>query len=88
MDIILVGRGGLWHTDDTKQLYIILIKAWKIKDVHSLVRMDEKNVVAIQGPRYIVPRYYCSFSDLEDLMELLHFMFLRFSGTEKEKIGQ
>lgn len=48
------GRGGLWHTDDTKQLYIILIKAWKIKDVHALVRMDEKNVVAIQGPRYIV----------------------------------
>lgn len=55
MDIILVGREGLWHTDDTKQLYIILIKAWKIKDVHALVnRMDEKNVVAIQGPRYIV----------------------------------
>lgn len=54
MDIILVGRGGLWHTDDTKQLYIILIEAWKIKDVHALVRMDEKNVVAIQGPRYIV----------------------------------
>lgn len=57
MDIILVGGEGLaiWHTDDTKQLYIILIKAWKIKDVHALVnRMDEKNVVAIQGPRYIV----------------------------------
>lgn len=54
MDIILVGREGLWHTDDTKQLYIILIKAWKIKDVHALVRMDEKNVVEIQGPRYIV----------------------------------
>lgn len=52
MDIILVGRGGLWHTDDTKQLYIILIKAWEIKDVHA--RMDEKNVVAIQGSRYIV----------------------------------
>lgn len=44
MDIILVGGEGLaiWHTDDTKQLYIILIKAWKIKDVHALVRMDEK----------------------------------------------
>lgn len=58
MDIILVGRGGLWHTDDTKQLYIILIKAWEIKDVHALVRMDEKNVVAIQGPRYIVILYF------------------------------
>lgn len=54
MDIILVWREGLWHTDDTKQLYIILIKAWEIKDVHALVRMDEKNVVAIQGSRYIV----------------------------------
>lgn len=51
MDIILVGRGGLWHTDDTKQLYIILIKAWKIKDVHALVRMDEKNCGGNSRPK-------------------------------------
>lgn len=37
------------------------------------------------------PKIHCIivvFFDFDDLMELIHFMFLRFSGTEKAKIGQ
>lgn len=52
-----------------------------------MCKMDEK----VGGGRQFKAKdtlYYCSFFDFDDLMELIHFMFLRFSGTEKAKIGQ